>query len=453
MPWQQLVADVAGELVRDEETGLWVPAYPEVVLTVPRQSGKTTLVLVWELDRALLWEAYDRKPQSIAYTAQSGSEARKKVRKDQIPLIRRSPFWAGVDRPRYAAEDTGIDFTNGSLLTVWSNSEDAGHGSVVDLGVMDEIFADEDNRREQALVPAMATRHDRQKLVTSTAGTDKSTLYLRKQAAGRTAVANQVTTGIAYFEWSAPEDADPEDPKTWWATMPALGHTQSERAVRQALIEMRDEDGDLAEFSRAWLNIPKRSGGDRVIPAEVWVSVLDPKAVPKGRMFLAVDGPPDHSSVSVGLADMAGACEVLMHGDGVAWVRPKLVEAARSLKAPVVVDVTGPVGHLADQLETDGVKVVRFQARDVVHACAELFTRIADGRLRVRPNACDHCGHVTISTAVEGVARQPVGDGWKWSRKTVNTDISPLMAVTLAVGATAGLGGAKPPSAPMVAFT
>ena len=43
MPWQQLVADVGLEL--DPESGL--PAYREIVVTVPRQSGKTTLVLGW----------------------------------------------------------------------------------------------------------------------------------------------------------------------------------------------------------------------------------------------------------------------------------------------------------------------------------------------------------------------------------------------------------------------
>ena len=46
MPWQQLAADIALEI--DPETGdLW---YEEVVITVPRQSGKTTLIfalLVW----------------------------------------------------------------------------------------------------------------------------------------------------------------------------------------------------------------------------------------------------------------------------------------------------------------------------------------------------------------------------------------------------------------------
>ena len=455
MPWQQHWALVAGELIRDEETGFWVPAYPEVFATVMRQSGKTLWVLAMELDRALLWEPYDGKPQAIAYSGQTGSDARKKFRKEHWPLIRNSPLSVTVDKPRFMAEDTGIDFVNGATLTLWSNSEEAGHGSTVDLVAMDEIWADADDRREQAAIPATATRHDRQKLITSTGGTDRSVLYLHKQAAGRAAVAEGRTEGMAYLEFSADPDAsdfDPEDPELWWSCMPALGYTITERSVRTALEEMKKEDGDLSEFCRAWLNITKRTGGDRVIPDGVWSAVLDTKAAPSGSCFIAVDGQPDQSSTSIAVADTMGNVEVVIHADGVSWALDKLVEIAKRLKAPVVVDKTGPVGHLADQLKARRVKVVEFGPRTVAHACAEIYDRISDSRIRVRPNFCDHCKQVPITAAVEGVATQQLGDGWKWSRKSTDTDISPLMAATLAVGATAGIGG-KPPMTPLVAIT
>jgi len=170
MPWQRQWALVGGEMVRDEETGVWVPAYPETFATLMRQQGKTLGTVAQMLHRAMLWEAYDKKPQLIVYTGQTGSDARKKFRKEHWPMIAASSLMPGVTRPRFAAEDTGMDFVNGAILTLWSNSPEAGHGSVVDLGVMDEIWSDVDDRREQALIPATATRADRQKLVTSTAG-------------------------------------------------------------------------------------------------------------------------------------------------------------------------------------------------------------------------------------------------------------------------------------------
>jgi hypothetical protein len=71
----------------------------------------------------------------------------------------------------------------------------------------------------------------------------------------------------------------------------------------------------------------------------------------------------------------------------------------------------------------------------VAHACAEFYTQIADRRLKVRPVFCDHCGTVPVSAAADGALRQPLGDGWKWSRKEPDVDVSPLVALSLAVGA------------------
>ena len=50
-------------------------------------------------------------------------------------------------------------------------------------------------------------------------------------AAGRAQVEGGGDRGMAYFEWSAPDDADPADPRTWRDCMPALGHTITEEAI------------------------------------------------------------------------------------------------------------------------------------------------------------------------------------------------------------------------------
>src|SRR5688572_29464794 len=70
MPWQSLVADVAGEMLPDG-----TPAFREVIVTVPRQQGKTTWLLAMEVERCTLRD----RPQRVAYTAQTGSDARKKM--------------------------------------------------------------------------------------------------------------------------------------------------------------------------------------------------------------------------------------------------------------------------------------------------------------------------------------------------------------------------------------
>lgn len=296
MPWQRLVADVSGEY--DPATGL--PAYREVVVTVPRQSGKTSVQLVKVCDRSLVWGRACRS----AYTAQTGLDARQKVINDWMPVLARSPLRAAVTRELRGAAETAIEFSTGSRLEVLASAEEAGHGRTIDLGLIDEAFADEDDRREQALVPAMTTVPDAQLLVFSTMGTGRSTLLNRKVDAGRALAEAGVTAGIAYFEWSAPDDADPDDPAVWRACMPALGFTIGEAAVRHARLTMTD-----GEFRRAYLN-QRREHDDRWLPPGAWAGCRHPDGLvlpPDGSdVWLGFDGSYNNDATAIAGCTPAG---------------------------------------------------------------------------------------------------------------------------------------------------
>lgn len=431
MPWQAEVALVAGEMIVDDETGVLVPAYPEVFVTVPRQSGKTTLNLSWELDRAILWEPWDGKPQAISYTAQSGSEARKKFRYEHVPLIRRSELWAFVAKPRFAAEDTGLSFKNTANLSINSTSEDAGHGSTLDLAVLDEIFADHDYRREQAFGPAMATRLDFQLMLSSTAGDEKSTVYNAKRAAGRAAVSAGLRSGMAYFEFSAADDDDPSDPAVWRRNHPALGFTISERTIQAAWDRAQRAPEDereeaIAEFCRGWLNIPRRTkGADRVIPDTVWEPVQDATAAPTGRLVFGVDA--DQGWAAIGVADPQLACELIDRREGTAWLLERLVELWERHRAPQVVDLSGPIGYLADQLAKRGVDVVKFNAPDTARATGAFVEQLVDRNVRVRPSQA-------LTESALAATPHPLGDRYRWSRGVPGVEAASLNAVTFAVG-------------------
>jgi lactam utilization protein B len=98
-----------------------------------------------------------------------------------------SPLKVAVEKVLRAAGNEAIVFKNGSRVDVLASTEAAGHGRTVDLGVIDEAFADTDYRREQALLPAMATRPAAQILVVSTAGTEASVFLKHKVDTGRAA--------------------------------------------------------------------------------------------------------------------------------------------------------------------------------------------------------------------------------------------------------------------------
>lgn len=424
MPWQRLVVDVALELKAD---GL--PAYRQVLATLPRQQGKTTLLLSVEVLRALLWlpdESGAGIRQKVRYSAQSGLDARKKLLEDQAPLIEASMFSDYVRHVHRTMGDEYIDFHNGSRIAVTASSLSAGHGGIVDLGMLDEAFDDIDDRREQSLIPAQATRADAQVWIASTAGNEDSIYLERKVAAGRQAAEEDVREGLAYFEWAASPELPVDDPATWRTCMPALGHTITEEVVRLASPSsptgMTEPD-----FRRAFLN-QWAKGQRRLIPAAVWAGVVSQNAEPAGNMVLGIDVAADRTHSAIVVCDWERRAEVVEYGEGTSWLKDRVVELAKKLDAPIVLDRRGPAGSVYEELLNEwDIQLHAMDTNEVIGACSVFWDRMADRDFRVRgPNG-------PLDEAVRHAAKRPVGDNWVWARKGAAADLSPLVALTLAL--------------------
>lgn len=410
LPWQRQVVDVALEV--DSEGR---PYYREIVITVPRQSGKTTLVLALELQRALRWGT----PQRIAYTAQTGWDARRKLIDDQIPIIEASPLRHAVDRIYRGAGMEGIRFKNLSRIEIVSTTPTGAHGRTLDFATIDEAFAEELDVREQALLPTMATKRDAQLLVVSTAGTERSLYLRRKVEQGRAFVDAGKNEGIAYFEWSAASDEDPYDSEVWSRCMPALGHIIDEKTVRHAMESMT-----IGEFRRSYLNVWQIST-ETMIPEKVLLANMNAKVSPTGRLVFGVDVALDRSSASIVVADESGNCELIENREGVSWVAQRVLDLSRRWKAQVVIDGYGPAASLIDPLEKLGIKVEKYSTRDMVASCGLVYDALLDKKLNIKSDD-------RIVRAVSGARKRIVGQSWLWARVVPDIDLTPLYALTIA---------------------
>jgi hypothetical protein len=310
-----------------------------------------------------------------------------------------------------------VVWRNGSRLVLLASSTDSGHGKTVDLAIKDELFADVDDRRDQALVPAMATRAAAQTLTLSTMGTDSSLPLNRAVERGRVAVTAGQRSGIAYFEWSAEPDADLDDPAVWWSCMPALGHTQTEAVVAHARSTLTD-----GEFRRAFLNV-RMGAEEMVFPAGTWNAVQG-NVAPDGAVVLGVDVNPERTRGSIVAADAQARVEVVEYRAGTAWLVERAAEMQSRWQAPVAVDPSGPARSLVPELEQAGVNVVK--VTDMPGACGDIFDRVVEGRIQVRR-------HLDLDAAVAAAVRKVSGDVWRWDRRSPAADISPLVAATVAV--------------------
>lgn len=446
MPWQRLVVDVALEL---DEDGLFV--YGEVDLTVPRQSGKTTLIKAKTVHR-LVRMARTLGPQRSTYTAQRRLDARRKLEQDFAETLRRASGFREVPharaRPRNATEwrlslnngSEHIQFGTGSFWQIDAPSRTGGHGDTLDDGTIDEAFALETDDVEASMRPAQATRRSAQLWVLSTAGDERSVYLWRKVLAGREATAERAHGKVAYFEWSAPDDANPADPAVWWSCSPAMGLTITEEFIASewARAQRKGQEG-IDTFRRAylnqWPNIPVLDDDvvRQVLPAENWAASLADGVGIEGQPSFALDVSEDRAWSAFGAAGRstfdAGrvALEVVDNRPGTAWV----VDRARALLlkwgGELAIAKGSPASSLVPDLVAAGVPVNEVTGEDQVRACGQLFDAVVEGRVH-------HRGQPVLDVAVRGAVKRDVGDAWSWSRRRSSVDISPLAAVTWAAG-------------------
>ena len=422
--WQSAVARVAGEY--DPDTGDMV--HGVVVLHVPRRAGKSALTLA-QLSRRVLGQ-----PNSQSwYSAQTGGDAGRVFRREWLPILRRSglaPRHLKVSL-RAGAESFELLARNASA-TCFAPVESALHGTNVDLAVIDEAWAhDADAGRgiELAVFPAQLTRPGAQTWIVSAGGTLASTWFdgwLERAelalAAGR--------PGIALFEWGADAtapDYDPTSPATWWQAHPALGDT-----IRPAaLVAELDRSSDIAAFERSILNVwprPRQLGS--AIALDDWATLAD-LDTPATPVALAFDVSADRANAALVCAGRDGrgrtVVEVLAYRRGAAWLEDAVRDWARAHPFAVIVADSLAAGTVADRLEVVGVDVLRTGAAQMGRACADLVDQIQAGTLAHRAQA-------VLDDTLAAAGRRLLGDGWAWSRRSSEADISPLVAATLAAG-------------------
>lgn len=460
MPWQRYVVDVALEV--DPETGLL--AYRGVDVTVPRQSGKTSLILP-----AAVWRAKFRPKQRIVYGAQTGVAAREKWEDEHLPMLDAARAFKGTFRTRKAAGREAILYSNGSIHSLLANTEKAGHGKTLDMAALDEYFAQVDMRSDQAVGPAMITRPDAQKWRLSTAGTSASVPFNAMRKRGREVLDKGLRATTCFFDWCAPPGMARDDPATWRLCMPAYcpapvrgvcrcsplwRHTTGERAIFGELETYAEQP---EEFDRAYLNIGRDDGDlsrDPNVPSvEEWALLADPD-VPGGDIVaLAVDITPSRSHAAiVAVGDTASGLprvRVLDYGEYGEWLLQRMLILHERLR-PVcwVLDDKSPAGTLILPLERAGIVRMPPESDDrdprkgpqrgqlwiptvqQIGAACGTFTDT------VRQGGLIHSGQEALTVAIDGAKTRPLGDGaFAWGRKIASADISPL------VGATLGLAG------------
>jgi len=432
-PWQRATLDVAGELVRHDDTGDLVHAYRIVTVSVGRRAGKTVLILA-----QILATITAHRRRFAFYTAQNGKAGAERFRNDWVPLIAAAPILTDRIKPRLTnGTETLTDRDTASYMRVFAPIPKALHGDAADLIVFDEAWAfDVDRGRELeiAAFPLTATRPGAQVWIISAAGDVTSTWWAAWLDAGRSAALADTGGGHCHIEWTA-DGTDPytwDDEAVWIAAHPAIRTADNPTGVID-LAFLRDQyTRDPEQFARSYLNVTDRTGTTSTpIDPVVW-DALAADAPPRDLVAFGVSVAPDQTSAAVVACHHgpAGAVvELVDHRPGYSWVVGRVTELVdRWDVATVGFDPAGqsPAAVLARPFDAAGIPVTRFGLADVTGSAADLVAAVVAGTVR-------HVPHPAFTAAVAGARRRLLpGGAWAFDRRGADVDVSPVEAAAFA---------------------
>lgn len=413
MPHQRLISDVGTEL-RADGSGY---KYKYVVVTLPRQSGKTTLLTPVQLNRLI------KRPNTSAFfTAQNGVKAKARFM-DTVKLIRESPL-ASYFAPRLAQGSEQIATGNGSTLKLFPPTEEALHGDTPHLVSLDEIWAHSALKGQQllgAIGPAQVTLGNWAQIwMISTMGTADSGMlneWIERGRAGE--------PGIAFFEWSLAPGLDAHDPVNW-VFHPALGNT-----ITLEDLKAEHASQPLSTWERAYMN-RATAADDPLYSPEVWDALEAPDMIAKrAEVSIAYEVAVDNSSAAIVAGwhdeDNRPCIRVVHSAPGTTWLAP-MVKRLRDEWQPAALgaDDGGTTRRITDELTRDGVEVTTTGFRDFATACDALLVAVDDARLR-------HDGSPTFTTELGAAVVHSTGEARKLSRKYSAGPIPALIAGAVAL--------------------
>lgn len=421
--WQ----DGAGRLILAKRAdGQYAASIGGVVISIPRQVGKTFLILAIIFALCLLhpgltvlWTSHHERTTGETFGKVQGFAARRKV----APHVQ-----------QVLIDAMTVKFKNGSRIMFGARERGFGRGfDNVDIEVFDEAQILTDKALDD-MIPAMNTAANPLPLFMGTPPkpTDPAEVFTRKRAE---ALAGD-DEDTAYIELSADRGCNPLDRKQWAKANASYPHRTPESAMLRMKKQLTPES-----FLREGLGIWDDEAHTGAIPNWADLRYVDGETVGIGSSLawaLAVSpielGP---QWASIGKAGVTAGgflhVEWVEHRKGTRWIVPTCKQHYDANgNVPLRVRRNGPEGAFIPDLLAAGVQVVEVSGVEEAQATGAF---IAASSAEEQPPTLRHLGQPSLDKAVGFAALRTGPDGAaKWESRKASIEITPLVAVTIALG-------------------
>lgn len=423
-PWQHGIGSIA---LGKRKNGKYAATVGGVVMSIPRQVGKTFLVGMIMIALCVifpgftaLWTAHRTRTASMTFASMQAMVKKKKI-------------WPHIDAIRTSNGEQEIRFKNGSIIMFGAREQGFGRGfDKVDAEIFDEAQILSEKALEDMVPAANQSTQPAGALLffmgTPPRPTDPGEEFSNRRSKALSGKAKN----IVYVEFAADPQADPDDREQWAKANPSFPH----RTPVESLERMRENLTDDDSFKREALGIWDAEDSARVIDEDSWNRAADPASMAIDRLSIAIDVPPNRAIASVALAGLRadGRWHVELDDSrkGVDWVIPWVVSRASKnrLHAVVVDEMSGLVERRRDRNYLIGTDIVvtlaAAEGRDMAIACAKYYDGIID-------KSVFHTDQPQVNVALSLARKRPLAGGWAWNRKDAASDITPVVAETLAL--------------------
>lgn len=468
-PWQAWTMECAH--VPDYTRPFWNPYTDrmehkwsafEVGVMVSRQNGKGSILEAREL--AGLFIFGERLIIHSAHQFDTSFEAFERI----LQLIESTPDLdkevAAVSRS-HGKEGITLKAKNGrpgSRLRFRTRTKGGGRGFTSDCLILDEAMY-LDGQQISALLPTLSARPNPQVWVTGSAGDKDSTHFGRMRSRALKGVKDlegvrHPDPTLFYAEWSidghaedCPRDCDEHDER---ASVESYAKANPGLGIRLTVEFCEVERGSMEPelFDQERLGVgdwPEDDDSWQVLSEEAWDAAIDERSEIKGKFALGIDTTPDrrysaicvaglnedgmeHVEITSGRGKEPDSIEV-HHQPGQQWVLDVLKRMCDKGNKPVfvVIDKASQASSLIEHIETKlRLKVVAPQTREYAQACGEFKSAVMPRR--GERATLVHRNQPGLRTAAAGAVARDLSDMWGWTRRNSSTDISPLVAATLA---------------------
>lgn len=418
--WQQGASQL---ILSKSASGQYSTTVGGVTASIPRQVGKTFFIGWIAFALCIIHEGL-----TVVWTAHRASTADETF-KGMKSMAASSLMGPHIERIADNGSEQVIEFRNGSRVVFGARERGFGRGfTKLDVVVFDEAQI----LTERAIEDMVPAQNASPNALTIMIGTpprpiDPSEVF---EDARRAALAGEAPDAL-YIEFSADRDADITDRKQWRKANPSYPGRTNESAMLRMLRKLSADS-----FRREALGIWDEVDALRAaIPAAAW-DHLAIENVPEDWPLAAIglDMNPERTRVSIAVAAFGSesvhielAEDAPFSDSGSKALVDWIVTRARR-RVPVVLDAYSPARSLEPELKKRGCLVRVMGAAELSQACGGLYDAVTQDK------SVTHFGQERLNQSLAGATKENFGPAgaWKWNRKSLDIDLSPLMAATAA---------------------